>query len=788
MVLVALALLAAIGVRLALVASRPQLAGRAALAGARAPVQVLRDADGVPTIVAGDRLDLARATGFVHAQERYFQMDLLRRAAAGEVAALVGAAALDFDRSRRLHRMRAVAERTLALAHADDVAQVEAYAAGVNSGLGALRGWPLEYLVLRQAPQPWTAVDSVLATHAMWFDLTDESGERERELARLRAALPPEVVELLMPRASHWDAPLRPDQAQPPAPALPGPEIVDLRRAAPRAVARAAAREPDAERERLLGSNNFAVGGALTADGRAILAGDMHLNLSVPNIWFRVRLRAPGLDATGVTLPGTPLLVAGSNGRVAWAFTNSYGDWTDLVALRLDTTATSYATPEGWEPFTLHREAIAVAHGAPVELVVRATRWGPVIEDAGGSYAIGWLAHRPDATNLELLHAEQACSVAELVALAPRIGIPPQSMAMADRDGHVAWAIAGRIPQRAGWREAADGWRARDGTEPAVPAGYLESAEGIAVVDPPDARVWSANARVASGAALTAIGDGGYDLGARARQLRDGLRARARFTERDALAVQLDDRALFLAPWRELLLATLTPAARATDPRFADAQLLVAGWSGHAAVDDAGYRIVRAWRLTVRERLLVALEAPLRAADPEFLAFDGGFEGALWAMVTQRPPHLLPAGQAGWDALLRAALAEALGDIERAAGGAPLARATWGAANRARVRHPLSGAVPGLGALFDMPATPLPGDSHMPRVQSRGFGASQRMVVAPGHEADGYFHMPAGQSGHPLAPYYGAGHADWVAGRATPFLPGATRWTLALEPTTGAPP
>jgi len=777
LVALVLALGGAIVARQALTGSRPQAVGVLTLAGLGAAVTVERDAAGVVTLTAADRRDLARATGFVHAQERFFQMDLLRRSAAGELSELVGAAALDHDRARRLHRMRAVAVRTLALAEPADAALVEAYAAGVNAGLAALRVRPIEYLVLRQTPRPWSAVDTVLVSHAMWFDLSDESGARERELARMRAVLPAAVVELLMPRATPWDSPLRPTEAQPPLPPLPGAELVDLRRTAPTTAAIDPEADPatDPERARLLGSNNFAVGGALTADGRAILAGDMHLSHGVPNIWFRLRLRTPVLDATGVTLPGTPLLVSGSNGKVAWAFTNSYGDWTDLHRLEVD--GDRYRVGEGWVPFEHATEMIAVAGDEPVALELRATRWGPVLEDAGGTWAIAWLAHRPEATNLELLRAERAGSVAELVALAPRIGISPQNMAMADAAGHVGWTVAGRIPQRAGWRDAADGWAPREPGSPDAPPGFLESADGIAVVDPADHRIWSANARVASGAALTAIGDGGYDLGARARQIRDGLFARERFGEADLLAVQLDDRARFLAPWRELLLAELSPS-RADTPLRAAARDLVERWSGRAAPDDAGYRIVRGFRAEVRKRMVMAFEAPLRVADPEFFAVDGGFEGALWRIVNERPAHLLPAGAADWDAFLLEALDGSLAAAEPAA----LARATWGDANRARIRHPLSGSVPGFAALFDMPATPLPGDSHMPRVQSRGFGASQRMVVAPGHEADGYFHMPAGQSGHPLTPYYRVGHADWEQGRPTPFLPGPTRWTLKLAP------
>ena len=207
--------------------SLAQLDGAAPLAGLSAPVAVEHDALGVPMIRGETRLDVARATGFVHAQERFFQMDLLRRTAAGELAALVGATALNLDRAHRLHRFRHRARQTLTTAPADDQALIVAYTAGVNAGLAALSAPPFEYLLLRTPPEPWRPEDTLLAVYAMYLDLQSQQWPRESARGVLRDTLPPELAAFLDPAGTDWDAPL---QGEPfPAPPPPGPEIFDLR-------------------------------------------------------------------------------------------------------------------------------------------------------------------------------------------------------------------------------------------------------------------------------------------------------------------------------------------------------------------------------------------------------------------------------------------------------------------------------------------------------------------------------------------------------------------------------
>jgi penicillin amidase len=309
-----------------------------------------------------------------------------------------------------------------------------------------------------------------------------------------------------------------------------------------------------------------------------------------------------------------------------------------------------------------------------------------------------------------------------------------------------------------------------DSTDPAARwSGWLAPDEIPRVADPADGVLWTANNRVAAGDDLARIGLGPYAHGARAQQIRDALRAHeGTFDVSDLLAVQLDDRALFLARWQALLLETLDTEAVDGRPDRAALRERVAAWGGRASVESPGYGVVKRFRDTLAGRLMTALLAPAR--DRYELADDLG-ESALWALVTEQPAHFLPAGAASWrDVLLSAT---------DAAADAP---ATWGDANRAALAHPMADALPVVGRFLRMPADPLAGDGRMPRVARSTFGASQRMVVSPGHEDDGVMQMPGGQAGHPLSPYWGAGHDAWVTGRPTPFRPGRARWTLTLVP------
>ena len=777
-VVAALAALAAISAWLVVRASLPTIDGVLPVEGLTAEARIERDADGIPTIVATTRADLAYATGFAHAQDRYFQMDLIRRRAAGELSALIGPATLDSDRRYRFHRFRSRAAAEVRSLEPGERALLEAYARGANAGLGSLSSRPFEYWLLGAEPAPWLAEDTVLVVYAMFMTLNDPRASRDVRRSYVRNVLPDTVYEWLYPDGTYWDAPIV-GNARESLP-VPGPDALSLDNVEfdPPGKASEITEPP------IPGSNNWAVSGALTANGQAIVANDMHLGINVPNIYYQARLLTTGQesrDVMGVTLPGSPFVVAGSNEYMAWGYTNSYGDWSDAVLLRPGSEPDTYRTPDGDRQFERHVEVIEVKDAAPVEYTVRETIWGPVdeIDYPHGDIAVSWIAHKPGGVNLSIIDLETAQSVDEAIAVANTMGIPPQNFVTGDRDGNIAWTIAGRIPLRgdfdpllpADWSDS-EGW-----------LGWLDPDAYPRVVNPDSGRIWTANTRVVDGESLRLIGDGGYDRGARGSQIRDGLLAMDSFTPLDMLAIQTDDRALFLTRWQASLEQLLSDSQYAADDEIQEFLGLVRDWVPRAAPEAVGYRLVRGFRLEVQDRLWRALMTPVRDAyGPDVDTWQSPqFEAALWQLVTEQPQHLLPQSYANWDEFLVDAVRGTIAYYDERYS-TPLSQRTWGELNTARIQHPLSLAVPELSGWLDMPRDRLPGDADLPRAQGPGFGASERFAVSPGDRRNGIMHMPTGQSGHPMSPYYSRGHEDWVNGRSSPFLPGEAAHTLTLEP------
>ena len=793
--LLALVLAAAIGAWAFMRASLPQLEGQIAAAGLRGPVSVTRDAQGVPTIRGTDRGDVAWATGFVHAQERFFQMDLLRRAGAGELAGLLGKTLVPVDRERRIHRFAARAGVALAALPEPDRVVLERYAAGVNAGLDALKARPFEYGVLRATPRPWVAADTLLVGYAMYFDLQHDQLHRVFSRGWLRDnGSTPEQLAFLLPTASGYDAPLDAAAIEAPAPPLPASAPAWFGKPVKTKVAMLEALDDDA----FVGSNNWVVAGARTKSGAALVANDMHLTLRLPHIWFRAALviespGAPPRRLVGVTLPGAPALVAGSNGQVAWGLTNSYGAYMDLLELELDPKdASRYRLPptlrgasgEEWGLLRTVEERIAVAGGEAEVLKVGETAFGPVWERGGKRYAVHWVAHDPGGLNLVTAALERAATVAEAIAVGQRAGIPAQNMVIGDAAGHIGWTIAGALPGReATWAStfpapassaASHTWSAL-----AAPAAYPTLG------DPSAGQIATANARQLAGAGYAAIGDGGADLGARQRQLRDSVAALGSGVDETAMyGVFLDDRALYLAPWRDRALQALAgdadPANRAKRDEFK--RLLETTWSGRASIDSVGYRLTRAFVAGLYGRLFGSVDETMKEIEKRagFARASSRWPAVIARLLDEKPPGWLPPGHADWKALQLAAIDDAIAAVEKE--GAPLAEATWGKRNTLRIAHAMASGLPLGMRWLAAPAEPIPGDSHMPRVAAPDFGQSERFVVSPGREASGVFNMPGGQSGHPLSPYFLAGHADWLAGRPTPLLPGPTTHSISFVP------
>ena len=490
-------------------ASLPQLDGPATVAGLTAGVTIDRDSLGVPTITGANRADVARALGWVHAQERFFQMDLMRRKAAGELAEVVGAAALGLDKAARMHGFRALARGAVARATAEERAVVEAYTAGVNAGLAALSEKPFEYLALRVTPQPWRAEDCGLVSYAITLDMQPDPVGYERMLGTLRETLGAEALAFFVPLIGPRDAAL--DGSTAPLAKIPPAQAINLRRAGAATPAKVSGLAPGAGERELPGSNAFALAGAHTASGVAMLANDMHLRLGLPNTWYRAALvwtdKGTQRRVVGATLPGTPSLIVGSNGRVAWGVTAAQIDTCDLVVVQTGISPELYRVPgrEALAQIEVRPETILVKGGEPVVMEYRWTVWGPIVgaDEKDRPIAQRWIAHEPEAINFGFFGFETAPNTAAAVAVAQRSGVTPLNVLIVDSAGEIAWTLAGRVPKRVGvdgrfpvmWTFGDRRWD-----------GMLQPDEVPVVRAPAGGRLWSANHRMLGGTAAARLG------------------------------------------------------------------------------------------------------------------------------------------------------------------------------------------------------------------------------------------------------------------------------------------
>ena len=369
---------------------------------------------------------------------------------------------------------------------------------------------------------------------------------------------------------------------------------------------------------------------------------------------------------------------------------------------------------------------------------------------------------------------ESARTIEEAFDAVNGLGTPGQNFVAADETGRIGWTIYGAVARRVGfdgrrpvsWADGRRGW-----------SGWLNRDEYPRVVDPQSGRIWTANARVVDGDMLSRIGDGNYEVGSRARIIRKRLDSQERFTVADLLSIQLDTSAEFLTRWRTLLLEGLKGVT--DQPRIRLREIVERDWDGHASPGSAGYRLTRMFREEVSEAIIRFVLVECVEADPTFdYRSVRRREGPIWKLVSEKPMHLLDPQYASWDALILRAATEVVERAEREGGLAE----PWSRWNVTAYRHPLSSGIPFAGRWLDMPLQPLPGDLYTPNMHWNSSASSERMIVSPGHESEGIMHMPTGQSGHPLSPFYSNSHRAWVNGDATPFLPGPTVYTLTLTP------
>ena len=757
-----------------LAAALPRRDGEAIVAALETNVEIELDAHAIPRIRSATLADALRGQGFMHAQERFFQMDLARRAAAGELAELFGERLASVDRTQRMFGFRQRAHELAADLPPRHAEWLAAYVEGVNAGLADLRARPPEYWVARSYPKPWTIEDSLLVVYA-FFTMLSNNESYERGQAAMHAALPKSVYEFLTPSTSRFDRPLVVDGTDPtggyaPLP-IPPQSDVDLR-AAPALQPAAPATFIDPP---LLGpaSNQWAVDAARSTHGAAILANDPHLSLRLPSLFYRCELYFEDRAVRGVSIPGVPGILLGASDSLAWGATVSNADQSDWVVIEPDAVdPTRYKTPDGSEPYRRTLESIALPRGARAEqLEVESTRWGPVLDRdaAGRPLALHAPWAEPSGVNLDILELMLARDVRDGLSVLHAWAGPSLNWMLADAAGEIAWTVNGPLPRRVGFDGArpeswADGTRGWDGERD--PPTLIGRADGA---------LFTANNR-------TLPVDRALDLSRmwmrplRALRIDELLRSRRTFTESDFLAMQLDTRAAGYDAIRDVLLEVV-PATE-TDESLAAARAHVLAWNGSADVGEIGFRILHLYYRALVERLLAPLLAPAREADPRFVYRWPLADEPVRRLLDERPAHLLSREFEDWPQMLRQVLLDAL-EAVAADGSRPKLDASWGEANTLDVEHPLA-ALPVVGRWLRLPAVPVPGSTVSLRVASPAYGAVIRMAIAPARPAEGILQMSGGQSGHFLSQNFADLQSDWVDGTPTPFLAGPTvsRFTL----------
>ncbi|MFE1380303.1 penicillin acylase family protein [Streptomyces sp. NPDC058740] len=657
------------------------------LPGLTGPVRAESTGDGVTRITAGSRLDAVRALGHAMGRDRGFQLDLVRRSGSGRLAEVWGRAAVPADVEYRRLGLAAAARVATERLEAPERELLTAFAEGVNAAFA--QSTPFECRFLSYRPQPWRVEDSVLASLVLFHSLSFNEQAKRAE-AVVRRALPGPVADFLLADAED--------------PALP--------EGLARYRGEAAAADLVALDRAVAGSNCWVADG----EDQPLLACDLHLALGLPNVLYEVDLAWPGTRLRGLASPGLPVVLAGTNGRIAWGVTNLTADVLDLV-------------PAG-EELRTRTERIRVRGGKPVTVELTTDGTMPVPEQplCGEKVAVRWTGHDPRAADLKFQRLAQARSTAEAVAVLDDAHGVALNLLVADRE-HRAHLATGLLPRRPAGSPR---------TDPAD--GHLTGPERPRITDPADGVLVSAN----DAGLPEDVFRIGLDLdpGHRARRIRAVLGASDRHDAAGMRALQHDLAAELYVAYRDLAVAALPPG----DPLRA----LLAEWDGTATTDSRALGVLVRLRESLAQRVLAPYLAVCREQEPAFRFPFRTLDRPLLAILRARDPALLPAGTTDVDAFLAGCVREAAGERQE----------PWGRRNRVGLGHPFASLVPWANPVLGIRPRPQAGMLHSVRTAVPGFGAAGRVVVTPGELLG--VELPAGQSGHPLSPHYADRHGRWA--------------------------
>ncbi len=774
----------------------PQLDGKVQISGISAPATVTRDAHGVPTIEAANLDDLFVAQGYVTAQDRLWQMDILRRYASGELSEILGAATLKLDREQRILGLRAAAKKAIEMATARDRNFYEAYARGVNAYI-ATHGdrLPIEFRILHYRPKPWQPEDSAVIANSMVKDLNYhyffDALNHEKILARLGPEL---TADLYVNRSWHDRPPtvMREDLAEPDSNSGDSDDEDDDD-SQDNSVTRGQAPwvEPDAlpvEGLPVNGSNDWVVSGAHTVTGKPLLSNDMHLGHQMPNLWYEAHLHSGTLDVAGVTLPGMPYVIVGHNQRIAWGFTNVGPTVTDVYIENFNAEG-AYQTPSGWvQP--KHRVEVIHVKGKPDETVdVKITRHGPVITELVPGetrpLALRWTLY--DGLRIPFFEVNTAQNWDEFQRAFSQLDAPGQNVVYADVDGNIGYHATGKVPIRA----AGDGSLPVSGADDAHEwISYIPFDKLPSIYNPPSGIIATANGRITPDGYLHSISME-WDAPWRTERIYHVLESGRQFSAADMLALQTDihsEAGQFAA---ERFVYAVDHASKPS-ARVKQAAELMRSWDGRMQASAAAPTIAENSILQLRRLLL---EPKLGSAVVDAVKDNGviSWKTYSWQMrsvwleniLLHRPKRWLPEKYPNYDELLTAAVDAAVNDPQVPKN---LTLWRWGAFNAVEIEHPILGKIPVIKHWSGPGVQEQSGSGYTVKAVTRHHGPSERFTANLADLDQSTLNVVTGQGGNFLSPYYMDQWKAWYEGTTftLPFsaraVEAARTHRLVLEP------
>src|SRR5579863_3134659 len=781
----------------------PQMDGRLRVLGLAAPVKVIRDGHGVPNIDAANCNDLFFAQGYVTAQDRLFQMDGMRRFAAGELSEVFGSDYLEHDRQQRILGLKVVARKTVESLPTEDRSRFEAYARGVNAYIEAHRDrLPLEFRILRYSPRPWTPEDSALIGVQMVEDLSTSPRHalvREKILAKLG----PELTADLYVNSSWHDRPptvSRPTLDQEiksndqnddededddsgtdssvtgltPRKDIPAlPSTLEMFFDEPALV---------------LGSNNWVVSGALTVSGKPLLSNDMHLHHQMPNLWYEAHLKSGSLDVAGVTLPGMPYVIVGHNQRIAWGFTNIGPTVADAFIENFNTQG-AYQTPQGWQPPEHRIEVIHVKGKPDVSVDVRITRHGPIITATlpgeARQLALRWTLY--DGLHMPFFDVDAAQNWEEFRKAFSQLDAPGQNVVYADVEGNIGYQATGHIPIRV----SGDGSLPVSGADDAHEwKAYIPFDKLPSIYNPPSGVIGTANGRITPDRYPFSISTG-WEAPWRTERIYHVLESGRKFSAADMLALENDIHSENDLIAAERFVYAVDHASHPS-PRAKQAADIMRNWDGRmlASSTAATIAIRSSGELT---RLLLEPRLGPAPADPGQLKTMLSWKTYSWQMRTvwlqnillHQPKRWLPEKYPDYDELLTAAVEAA---VSEPAVPQDLASWHWGSFNTVDIDHPVLGKIPLIRRWAAPGLHEQSGSGYTVKAVTPHHGPSERFTANLADLDQSTLNTVTGQAGNFLSPYYMDQWKAWYTGStfALPFTPQAVEASgthrLTLEP------